>query len=47
MDVVITIEGINLIERSSKAIGKQENLFHNLSDSEASHLNELLDKMRG
>jgi len=47
VDVVITKIGIDLLEESFSAINEQEKLFQNLSEEEASHLNELLDKIRG
>jgi len=47
VDVIITKEGLTLLERSSKAISEQEKLFENLSEADASKLNDLLDKVRG
>ena len=47
VDIFITEKGLGLLEEIDQEIPLVEKMFHNLSEEEASVLNNLLDKLRG
>ncbi|MEM1358439.1 MAG: MarR family transcriptional regulator [Bacteroidota bacterium] len=48
VDIIITQEGLDTIEKASTAVENMRNIaFDNLSDEEADALSHLLDKLRG
>ncbi|MFW5760870.1 MAG: MarR family winged helix-turn-helix transcriptional regulator [Cyclobacteriaceae bacterium] len=47
VDIFITDKGLELLAEVDQEIPKVEMQFHNLSEKEASQLNNLLDKLRG
>lgn len=47
VDVLITKEGLTLLERLDEVVEKKKELMHGLTDKEVLKLNELLDKLRG
>lgn len=46
VDVIITNEGLSLLDKMDEVVGEFEKLFTKLTKSEAKTLNSLLDKMR-
>ncbi|MBU2445734.1 MAG: MarR family transcriptional regulator [Bacteroidetes bacterium] len=46
VDVIITNNGLSLLDKMDEVVGEFEKLFTNLTKSEAKTLNSLLDKMR-
>lgn len=46
-EVVISKKGLTLLKKMDGSIEEFDNLFSNLSESEANSLNNLLDKLRG
>lgn len=46
MDVKITAEGLDLLERMDPLIADTDNLFDHISEQEAQLLNDLLDRIR-
>jgi len=46
-EVVITQKGLNLLKKMDGSVEEFDNLFSNLTKSEANSLNILLDKLRG
>jgi len=47
VDVIITDEGLELLENMDKTIMETEQIFANLTEADQVQLGELLDKLRG
>jgi DNA-binding MarR family transcriptional regulator len=47
VDIIITEKGLDLLKEMDPIVENTENIFSNLSESEAKLMNDLLDKLRG